>query len=97
MPLFLVVVVHSVHDVLLAVLHDLPDGAADHVASRERRHGQSLHLPLQADGLAVLELSHLLKTQINLVQAELVKVLNAVTGLKHNYDKLLLTYLGGKF
>ena len=84
MSLLLVVVVHSVDNVLLPILHNLPDGPADHVASRDGGHRQTLHFPLQIDGLAVLELSHLLETQIHLVQAELVEILNAVSGLQHN-------------
>ena len=90
MSLLLVVVVHSVDDVLLPVLHNLPDGPADHVTGWDGSHRQSLHFPLQVDGLVVFELSHLLKTQINLVQAELVKVLNTVSGLQQKVVRIFL-------
>ena len=42
MLFLLVVEVNCVHDVLLALLDDLPDGAADHVAGGEGGDGDAL-------------------------------------------------------
>jgi hypothetical protein len=52
------IVVDSVDDVLLAVLDNPPDGAADHVARRHGGDAQALPLPAQAHRLVVLQLIH---------------------------------------
>jgi hypothetical protein len=52
------IVVDGVDDVLLAVLDNAPDGAADHVARRHRGDAQALPLPPQAHRLVVLQLTH---------------------------------------
>ena len=80
--LLLVVIVHGVHDVLLPVLDDLPERAADHVARGQRRDRQPLALTLQTDGLAVLQLGHLLETRVNLVQGEQVELFYVMSRLK---------------
>ena len=82
MPLLLVVVVHRVHDVLLSVLDNFPDCSSDHVTRRQWRDGQPLALPLEADGLTVLELGHLLEAGVHLVQGEKGKLLNIVSVLE---------------
>ena len=81
MSLLLVIVIHRVHDVLLPVLDYLPDRASDHVTRRQGRDGQTLALPLEADGLTVLELGHLLEAGVHLVQGEQRELLNVVTRL----------------
>ena len=81
MSLLLVIVIHRVHDVLLPVLDYLPDRASDHVTRRQGRDGQALALPLEADGLTVLELGHLLEAGVHLVQGEQRELLNVMTGL----------------
>ena len=58
------IVVYCVDDVLLAVLDNAPDGAADHVTSGHRGDAQALAPPLQAHRLVVLQLRR--KTIINL-------------------------------
>ena len=58
------IVVYCVDDVLLAVLDNAPDGAADHVTSWHRGDAQALAPPLQAHRLVVLQLR--IKTIINL-------------------------------
>lgn len=40
--LSLVVEVHSIDNLLLSVLHDLPDGAADHVTGWKGSDGQTV-------------------------------------------------------
>ena len=67
MALFLVVVVHGVHDVLLAVLDDTPDSAANHVASGERSDGKALSLSLEFNCLAVLQLCDPVEASVHLV------------------------------
>jgi hypothetical protein len=52
------IVVDRVDDVLLPVLDNPPDGAADHVARRHRGDAQALPLPAQAHRLVVLQLTH---------------------------------------
>ena len=88
--LLLVVVVHGVHDVLLPVLDDLPERAADHVTRGQRRDRQPLALALETDGLAVLQLRHLLETGVHLVQGEQGKLLNIVSGLEFRKDIIFL-------
>ena len=90
MPLFLVVVVHSVDNVLLPVLDNLPDGAPHHVARRQRGDGQPLALASQTDGLTVLHLGHLLETGVHLVQGEQIKLFNIVTGLAMNIVTMIM-------
>jgi hypothetical protein len=51
------IVVDGVDDVLLAVLDNPPDGAADHVARRHRGDAQALPLTAQAHRLVVLQLT----------------------------------------
>ena len=95
MPLLLVVVVHRVHDVLLPVLDNLPDGASDHVTRRQGSDHQTLALPLEADWLAVLELGHLLEAGVHLVQGEQGELLNIVTGLE--FSDILVQVNSEKF
>ena len=90
MALLLVVVVHGVHDVLLPVLDDLPERAADHVTRGQRRDRQPLALALQTDGLAVLQLRHLLETGVNLVQGEQVELFYVVSRLEKDSNVLAI-------
>ena len=90
MALLLVVVVHGVHDVLLPVLDDLPERAADHVTRGQRRDRQALALALQTDGLAVLQLRHLLEAGVYLVQGEQVELFYVVSRLEKENNVLAI-------
>ena len=82
------VVVHGVHDVLLPVLDDLPERAADHVTRGQRRDRQPLALALETDGLAVLQLRHLLEARVHLVQSEQVELFYVVSRLEKESNVL---------
>ena len=81
MYLFLVIVIHGIDNRLLSILDNFPDCSPQHVTSSEGGDGQPLALPLELNRLTVLELGHLLKTGVHLVQGEQGELLDVVPRL----------------
>ena len=81
MPLLLVVIIHGVHNILLPILHDAPDGPSYHVPCGEGGQGEPLPLPFQHHSLVIFQLGYLLESCVYIVQGEECKVLNVVPGL----------------
>ena len=81
MPLLLEVIIHGIHDILLPILHDAPDGPSYHVPCGEGGQGEPLPLHFQHHSLVIFQLGDLLECGINIVQGEEGEVLNVVPGL----------------
>ena len=81
MPFLLVVIIHGVHNILLSILHDAPDGPSYHVPCGEGGQGEPLPLPFQHHSLVIFQLGYLLESGVNIVQGEESEVLYVVPGL----------------